>query len=341
MSHIINSSPPIPTGYLTTTSTMPELATVSINNEMNYLNVLKEVLETGEERETRNATTISKFGMRMEFDIRQHFPLLTTKRVFWKGVLTELLWFIKGNTDAKLLSSIGNKIWDGNTSREFLDKSGLTEYEIGDCGPIYGFQWRYFGAKYQGPIEKYITDIPSSETITSESSIKFPEKLEFYQENGFDQLGEIIRLLKEDKHSRRIFMSGWNPLHMSEMVLPPCHVSYQFYVNKDDELSCQMYQRSGDLFLGVPFNIASTACLTYLLAHHCGLKPGKVIICLGDAHIYKAHIEQVREQLSREIKEMPTMVIKEKRENINDYVFEDFEIIGYNPHPTIKADMIA
>lgn len=301
-------------------------------NENSYLSILREVLETGEERETRNATTISKFGMRMEFDIRKIFPLLTSKRVFWKGVLTELLWFIKGNTDAKLLSNLGNKIWDGNSSRDFLDKSGLNDYDEGDCGPIYGFQWRYFGAKYSGPIEKYSID---------SSSISYSERLEYYKDNGYDQLGEIIKLLKENPSSRRIFMSGWNPLHMNEMVLPPCHVSYQFYVNKENELSCQMYQRSGDLFLGVPFNIASTACLTYLLAHHCDLKPGKIIICLGDAHIYKAHIEQVNEQLVREIREMPTLIIKEKRENINDYVYEDFEIIGYNPHPTIKADMIA
>lgn len=300
-----------------------------MSNEEQYLNVLNEVLTTGKLRQTRNGNTISKFGMRMEFDISDKFPLLTSKRVYWMGVLKELLWFIKGNTDAKLLSNDKVHIWDGNSNKDFHKKVNLEHYQEGDCGPIYGFQWRYFGAEYHGPIE--------------DTDGKHSERLEEYRKEGFDQLAEVIHLLKNDPYSRRIFMSAWNPKSMKDMVLPPCHVSYQFYVEMDGTLNCQMYQRSGDLFLGVPFNIASTSTLVYLLAHHCGLQPGKVIIVIGDAHIYECHTEQVKEQLSRrnDLRCFPTLKIKNKKENIEDYEVNDFVLEDYNPHPTIKAEMVA
>jgi thymidylate synthase len=312
-----------------------------LSDEEQYLQVLKEVFTEGELRETRNGNTISKFGMRMEFDISEKFPLLTSKRVYWMGVLKELLWFIKGNTDAKLLANDNVHIWDGNSNKEFHKKVNLEHYKEGDCGPIYGFQWRYFGAEYQGPIEEYFTGNlePGNQLLARCHG----DRREQYSKEGFDQLAEVIHLLKTDPHSRRIFMSAWNPKSMKDMVLPPCHVSYQFYVDSQNRLSCQMYQRSGDLFLGVPFNIASTSALTYLLAHHCGLQTGKVIIVIGDAHIYECHKDQVQEQLNRwnDLRPFPTLKIKNLKENIEDYDIFDFLLEDYNPHPTIKAEMVA
>ena len=191
--------------------------------------------------------------------------------------------FLKRIQIPKDLEKAGVRIWQGNSTREYLDSIGLNDYAEGECGPIYGFQWRHFNAKYEGCDADYTG-------------------------KGVDQLGEIIRLIREEPNSRRMFMSGWNPTQMKEMALPPCHVSYQFYV-QDGYLSCQMYQRSGDMFLGVPFNIGSTALLTYMLAHHTGLKPKKIVIVIGDAHIYEQHIDAVNTQLMREPMEFPTLKI--------------------------------
>ena len=294
-----------------------------INTQENeYFNVLKKVLEKGNWRKTRNDETISYFGTQMEFDISNSLPLLTTKRVFWKGVIEELIWFIKGDTDNNNLKEKGVHIWDGNSTADFMEKYGH-KYEEDICGPIYGWQWRRFNQKYY-----YKNRVTGNDEET------------VGENEGFDQLAEVIRLIREDPHSRRIFMSGWNPNQLNRMVLPPCHVSYQFYVN-DDKLSCHMYQRSGDLFLGVPFNIASTAALTYLLAKMTDKKPDRIVISLGDAHIYKGHMEAVEKQLSREPFVFPKLEIKEKRDNIEDYTPDDFEIIGYDCHPIIKAEMVA
>ena len=289
--------------------------------EYNYLDALKDVLNTGTMRKSRNSNTISKFGINMSFDISKNIPLLTTKNVYWKGVIHELLWFINANTNAKDLSKNKVKIWDGNSTREFLDKRGLNHYEEGDCGPIYGFQWRHFNAEYSSYDNNY-------------------------SGKGVDQLQQIIDLINNDPSSRRMIMSAWNPCQLDEMCLPPCHVLYQFYVDIDSDgkkyLSCSMYQRSGDMFLGIPFNIASTSALTYLIAHHTGCIPKNINITVGDAHIYEEHIQAVNTQLERSPTTPPNLRITCKpKVNINDYTINDFELENYNPASPIKAPMIA
>lgn len=295
--------------------------TILPHPETQYLDILDDVLQWGKPRQSRNATTLSKFGKTMTFDISKNFPLLTTKKVFWKGVLHELLWFLKADTNATNLSEKGVRIWDGNTTREYLDSIGLNHYNVGECGPIYGFQWRHFNAKYEGCKASYTN-------------------------KGVDQLKNIIDLINNDPTSRRMIMSGWNPEQLKEMCLPPCHVSYQFYVRidtqtKEKHLSCSMYQRSGDLFLGVPFNIASTAALTYIVANLTDCKPEKIMITIGDAHIYKEHINAVNEQLKRVPYDFPTLTINGKHDSIESYEYSDFVIDNYESHPAIKAPMIA
>ena len=285
--------------------------------EEKYLGLLQDILDTGIERKTRNSKTLSLFGKRLEFDISNSFPLLTTKKMYWKGILHELLWFLKGSTNAKELHDNKVKIWDGNTTREYLDSIGLKHYPEFCCGPIYGFQWRHFNTKY----------IPG-------------QHISFYKNKGIDQLQNCIDLIKNNPTSRRIFMSAWNPEQMKEMCLPPCHVSYQFYVN-NGKLSCQMYQRSGDLFLGVPFNIASTALLTYILADLTNLKPEKIIIVIGDAHIYNNHIDAVKVQLDRKPYNFPKLEIENKAIlDIEDYTPSNFKIIDYKFHKRIPAKMV-
>jgi dihydrofolate reductase/thymidylate synthase len=237
-----------------------------MNNEIIYLNALKDILENGNYRKTRNSETYSKFSIKLDFDIRTNFPLLTTKKIYWNGVLEELLWFIKGDTNSKNLEKKKVNIWNNNTSRTYLDSIGLDNYEEGECGPIYGFQWRHFGAEYKGCNSNY-------------------------NGLGIDQLQNCIDLIKNDPTSRRIFMSAWNPSQLDQMCLPPCHVSYQFYVSDDNLLSCILYQRSGDMFLGVPFNIASVSLLVYMIASLTKKKPGYISLVIGDAHIYKNHNE--------------------------------------------------
>ena len=287
-----------------------------MNNERNYLNALKDILENGEKRITRNSTTLSKFSIKLDFDIRYSFPLLTTKKVYWKGVVYELLWFIKGDTNSKNLENNNVNIWKANSSRNFLDKNNLDDYEEGDCGPIYGFQWRHFGTEYKHFYYNYCG-------------------------KGVDQLQNCIDLIKNDPYSRRIFMSAWNPIQLNNMCLPPCHVSYQFYVSEKNELSCTLYQRSGDMFLGIPFNIASVSLLTYIIANITDKKPGFISIIIGDAHIYENHIEQVKIQLKREPYELPTLKINKNYSNINDYKFENFELENYKYHNIIRAEMVA
>uniref|UniRef100_A0A6C0B5R5 DHFR domain-containing protein n=1 Tax=viral metagenome TaxID=1070528 RepID=A0A6C0B5R5_9ZZZZ len=288
--------------------------------EYQYLNLLEKILTDGEVRETRNSKTISLFGVKMQFDISQSFPLLTTKKMYWKGILKELLWFINANTNSKDLEKDKVRIWQGNSTREYLDSIGLTQYEEGDCGPIYGFQWRHFNAKYRGHGADYTGE-------------------------GVDQLQNIIDLIRTNPNSRRMYMTAWNPCQLKEMALPPCHISYQFYVRKCSDtgkrfLDCMMYQRSGDIFLGVPFNIASTATLTYIIANATDIHPGKINIVIGDAHIYENHIEQVKTQLGRTPYTFPTLVIKKKIDDIDNIIYDDFEIDEYTCHPGIKAEMV-
>jgi thymidylate synthase len=283
-------------------------------NEEGYLLGLKEILEKGTLRKTRNSNTISLFGLKLDFDISESFPLLTTKKVYWKGVVEELLWFIKGDTNSKHLEEKKVNIWKGNSSREFLDSMSLNDYDEGECGPIYGYQWRHFNAPYEGCNADYTG-------------------------KGVDQLKNCIDLIMNDPTSRRIFMSAWNPEQLDQMCLPPCHVSYQFYVSNNDELSCILYQRYGDMFLGVPFNIASVSLLVYIIAHITNKKPSKISLVIGDAHIYEDHIEQVKIQLNRVPYKFPKLKIKENKD-INEYTYDDFEVIDYENHPTIFAKMI-
>jgi thymidylate synthase len=291
--------------------------------EYAYLHALRDILETGERRESRNATTISKFSVKLDFNIREHFPLLTTKQMYWKGIAHELLWFLRADTNSKHLEEKKVNIWKPNSSREYLDSIGLQHYPEGTCGPIYGFQWRHFGATYQGADTDYTTQA----------------------DQGVDQLAECIRQIREDPHSRRIFMSAWNPTQLKEMCLPPCHVSYQFYVNASDELSCMMYQRSGDMFLGIPFNIASVALLTHIIANITEKKVGSISIVIGDAHIYESHVDAVKLQLSREPKAPCKLHIitdvDRIRKNPEDFEFDDFSLVDYECYPTIKAEMVA
>ena len=294
-------------------------------DELGYLTLLQQVINEGELRKTRNGNTLSIFGPRLEFNLIGQFPLITTKKMFVKGIFTELLWFLNGRTDNKLLQNEGVHIWDGNSSREYLDKRGLSENQEGDCGPIYGFQWRRFNCSYLGK-NVDISHIP-------------------IEKREQDQLIEVIRLIRDDPMSRRIIINGWNPCQMDQMCLEPCHVLYQFYVRiKDGQkyLSCHLYQRSADLFLGVPFNIASASLLTYILSSITNCKPDRVIISFGDAHIYENHIEQVKLQLERIPFQPPKIIIPNMSiDELPNYSWKDFTIIDYQCHSAIKADMIA
>jgi thymidylate synthase len=278
---------------------------------------MKKIMNEGDVRQTRNSITRSIFGTQLSFDISNNtIPLLTTKRTFFKGIKEELLWFIAGNTDAKYLQEKGVHIWDGNTSREFLDNRGLSEYEEGDIGNMYGQVWRHYGAKYEGCNKDY-------------------------SNQGIDQLANCINLIKTDPCSRRIYMSAWNPEILDEGVLCPCHISYQWYVS-DGKLSCQMYMRSNDFFLGNPFNIASTALLTIMIAHVCNLKTGKVVISLGDTHLYEGHIYAVKKQLERiPNKPFPVIRLNSKVTDIDSFTSDDIELIGYECDKGIKAEMVA
>ncbi|RLN81113.1 hypothetical protein BBO99_00003955 [Phytophthora kernoviae] len=288
----------------------------SPHEEMQYLALIRQILTRGAKRGDRTGTgTLSVFGAQMRFSLRDNvFPLLTTKRVFWRGVAEELLWFISGDTSAHTLQQKDIHIWDGNGSREYLDSCGLQSREVGDLGPVYGFQWRHFGAKY--------TDMHAD-----------------YTGQGVDQLAEVIHKLRTNPTDRRIVLSAWNPADLNEMALPPCHMFCQFYV-ADGELSCQMYQRSADMGLGVPFNIASYALLTRLVAQVAGLKSGEFIHIIGDAHVYLNHIEPLQKQLTRTPRPFPTLHINsDKTTSIDDFTFEDLEVHDYSPHSTIKMAM--
>lgn len=285
------------------------------HDEHQYLDLIRTILQTGNKKGDRTGTgTFSLFGAQMRFSLRDDiFPLLTTKRVFWRGVAEELLWFIRGSTSAKELQERDIHIWDGNSSREFLDKMGFTDREEGDLGPVYGFQWRHFGAPY--------------------SNMKAD-----YTGQGVDQLQNVIDTIRNNPNDRRIIMCAWNVADIDRMALPPCHCLCQFYV-ANGELSCQLYQRSADMGLGVPFNIASYALLTYMIAHITDLKPGDFVHTLGDAHVYSNHCAALEEQIKREPRPFPKLKIKRKITSIDDFKMEDFELEEYKPHPKIKMDM--
>jgi thymidylate synthase len=257
-----------------------------------YQELLRLVLETGHERADRTGTgTLSVFGAQARFDLRETFPLLTTKKLHLKSIIYELLWFLRGDTNVRYLNEHGVTIWD-----EWAD-------ERGDLGRVYGAQWR----DWRGPDHEHI-----------------------------DQLERVIEQIKRTPDSRRLMVTAWNPAEVDAMALPPCHALFQFLVH-DGALSCQLYQRSADLFLGVPFNIASYALLTRMIAQVCGLTSGEFIHTFGDLHLYRNHLEQAREQLAREPRPLPRMELNRAVKNIGDFRFEDFTLIGYDPHPAIKA----
>ena len=292
------------------------------HEEQQYLNLIKNILENGTWEEGRNGKTKSIFGNMMRFSLKDgKIPILTTKKTAWKTCLKELLWFIRGDTDNKLLQEQGVHIWDGNTTREFLDSRGLTDYREGLIGPGYGFQWRHFGGDYD-----------SSAAGVKEGG-----------NPGVDQLQQIIDALKDpaQRTSRRLIMSAWNPQQLDQMALPPCHILCQFNIHDGNKLSCSMYQRSVDTILGQPFNIASYSFLTHLLAKHCGLEAYEFVHFMGNCHLYDNAIEAANLQITREPFPFPTVSIKQVRENINEYQIDDFVLENYQSHEAIKVAMVA
>jgi thymidylate synthase len=296
-------------------------ASKSRDHEKQYLARMREILETGRGRDDRTGVgTIGLFGGQQRYDVSKYLPILTTKFVPIKLIIKELLWFLRGETDAKILQKQGVHIWDGNSSREFLDKRGLTHYEEGDIGPGYGMSMRHFGAKYEGCKADYTG-------------------------KGFDQIQYILDLLKNDPFSRRIYMSNWNPSELANMALPPCHVSFQLYVEEDDKgerhLSGHLYQRSSDYFLAANYNLVSYTILLYILAKMTGYKPKDMFMSFGDVHIYKNHIEQANQQLMRHPRPQPILLLSDtiKDKSIDDITVEDFELLCYLHHPAIQAAM--
>ena len=291
------------------------------HEEYQYLNIVQHILENGFWEEGRNGKTKSIFGNSMRFSLKDgKIPILTTKKTAWKTCLKELLWFIRGETNNKILKEQGVHIWDANGSREFLDSRGLFNYEEDELGPIYGRQWRQFNKPFFSKGQEDIT-----------------------KEEGIDQLQQIIDALKDPKQrtSRRLIMTAWNPCQLHQMALPPCHILCQFNVHDGNKLSCMMMQRSCDVVLGQPINIASYSFLTHLIAKHCGLQAYEFVYFMGNVHLYENAIDAAKLQITREPFEFPTLSIKQIKENINDYQVEDFEIHNYKHHEAIKVAMIA
>lgn len=302
--------------------------------EQQYLDSLKNILDNGTWETGRNGRVKSIFGNMMRFSLANNkIPIITTKKTAWKTCLKELLWFIHGDMDNRILKEQNVHIWDANGSREFLDSRGLFNYEEDELGTLYGYQWRNFNAPYITHADK-----KSAESMDTCSKSYYELK-----QKGIDQLQQIIDALKDPKQrtSRRLIMSAWNPCQLDQMALPPCHIMCQFNVHDGNKLSCSMYQRSADFCLGVPFNIASYSFLTHLIAKHCGLEAYEFIHFMGNCHIYEEHVEPIQEIFNRTPYEFPTINIKSVKENIDDYTVDDFEIINYQSHEPIKLNMIA
>ena len=283
--------------------------------EQPYLNLLQNIMEVKEVRNDRTGTgTLSIFGSQISFSMHGRIPVITTKRVWLRGIIEELLFFISGKTDTKLLEEKGIKIWQGNTSSSFLAERNLPWRE-GDMGPGYGFQWRYWGAEYKGCDYDYTGQ-------------------------GIDQLMNVINSIKHDPFGRRHILSSWNVADLDHMSLPPCHCFAQFYVSTCGRyLDCNLYQRSADMFLGAPFNITSYCLLSYIVAHLTGKQPRTFYYTIGDAHIYTNHIKQVKEQLSRVPYHFPSLKITNNPQKLEDFCYESFRIEDYNHHQAIIADM--
>ena len=273
-----------------------------------YLGLLEELLTQGRPRSDRTGTgTLGLFGRQLRIDLRQGFPLLTTKKVHLKSILHELLWFLRGETNVASLQAVGVSIWDEWATAEQTARFGR---EPGDLGPIYGHQWRNFGA-----------------TLRADGS---------YENDGVDQIARAIASIRKNPSSRRILVTGWHPEEADQVALPPCHTLFQFYV-QDGELSAQLYQRSADYFLGVPFNIASYAALVHMVAQVTGLGVGDFVHTFGDVHLYTNHVEQAREQLSREPRALPRLTLDPNVRELEDFRFEHLRLEGYDPHPRIRA----
>lgn len=329
------------------------------NGENGYLSLLKETLANGENKMTRNGNVISSFGSMINFkNINEYFPLITTKKIFFRGIVEELLWFLRGSTNANELKMKNVHIWDGNSTREYLDNLGL-DYPEGELGPVYGWQWRKFGKEYGEDDEDngdiYI-DISGSDkdtdtaTDTDTDTATDTATYDTYIDNkGVDQIKYIIEELLKENSSRRAVLSAWNPIDLKKMALPPCHILYIF--NKSSKgLSCHMTLRSSDLFLGLPFNIASTALLTQILAYVLHINASEICLSICDAHIYEEHLTQVNKQINNELYELPKVIIKkdapditssvdEKIKWIESLVYEDFELSNYKSHAALSAIM--
>lgn len=275
-----------------------------------YQELLSLILESGRSRNDRTGTgTIGLFGHQMRFDLREGFPLLTTKRVYHRAIVHELLWFLRGETHVGPLHDAGVTIWDEWATAEQTARFGRKE---GDLGPVYGHQWRNFGA-----------------TLREDGT---------YASDGVDQIARLLEQIRTNPSSRRLLVTGWNPREADRVALPPCHTLFQFHV-QDGELSCQLYQRSGDAFLGVPFNIASYALLTCMIAQVTGLRPGDFVHTFGDVHLYKNHLEQARLQLGRLPRDLPRLRLNPDVKDLFQFRFEDITFEGYDPHPAIKAEV--
>ena len=273
-----------------------------------YLDLLRRVLEDGVDRKDRTGTgTRSIFGYQMRVDLSDGFPLLTTKKVHVKSIIHEILWFIRGQTHVSHLQEVGVSIWDEWATAEHTARFGR---KAGDLGPVYGHQWRNFGAT--------------------------PREDGSYHHDGVDQLSYVVEQIRKNPQSRRLIVSGWNPREAEQVALPPCHTLFQFYVH-EGRLSCQLYQRSADLFLGVPFNIASYALLTMMMSKVSDLEPGEFVHTFGDVHLYKNHFDQARLQLSRDPRPLPTMTLDPRVKSLFDFRYEHCSLEGYDPHPPIKA----
>jgi len=290
----------------------------NIHPEEQYLSLINELLQEENIETGRNGNTYCNIGSAMYFSLENNtIPVLTTKKVAVKTCLKELLWFVRGDTNNESLKEQGVNIWNANASKEFLESRGL-KYSEGDLGPVYGHQWRFFNADY--------TDCHEN-----------------YSGQGVDQLRSVIDDLKDPvkRYSRRHVVSAWNPCQIDKMALPPCHVMFQFHVTRTNKLSCTLYQRSGDVGLGVPFNILSYSALTCLVAKHCDLEPYEFIYYLGNTHIYEEHADSLNEQIKRKPFEFPKLKIKNVRDDINDYELDDFVITDYKYHEKINMKMNA
>lgn len=281
--------------------------------ERDFLICCHDLINEGELRQNRTGTpTYTKFGNMMRFSLTNgRIPLLTSKRMFWRGIVEETLWFLRGDTNVKHLQERDVKIWDKWASREFLDSRGLTQNEEGDVGPMYGFQWRHFGAEYKGCNEDYTG-------------------------KGVDQLARVIHTLKENPRDRRMVISAWNPADLDRMALPPCHYAFQFDVDNDGGLRCMLVQRSCDMGLGVPFNIASYALITHIIAKLCGLTARELVVSQGNYHVYENHVKPLETVLSRDLRNFPVVKISDRVQDLDDIRSEDILLEDYHPHDAVQ-----